>query len=180
MFTVSCRTFNKINTASDSYNKILHCTIFCKLIINSRLYLQQVLSPGYTSTWNTWNSVPDTVHLLPLLFVIHCWNALWQIATHWKTLIVSVNMRQSEENFALRDMYCSYNIGQRRKWLHLAVYFCSQFVSFYMPEWSFVFRDIRDWERSSSLDGGRLWFHGRTTACLLTPESSHVMKGNST
>lgn len=25
----------------------------------------------------------------------------------------------------------------------------------------------------------RLWFHGRTTACLLAPESSRVMKGNS-
>lgn len=136
LFTVSCRKLNEISTASVRITRFLqdfHVVQYFSGFIMSRQYLEH----------NTW----------PLLFLVPYPGMLfgkWQMATHWKIQIdnVCVNMHQG---MTLKDMYCSYNIGQRRKWLHLAVYFCSHFVSFNMPEWAFVFRDIRDWERSFQL-----------------------------
>lgn len=84
--------------------------------MNRKLHLQEDL------VVNTWNTVPDTVHLLPQLCLFPYREMLYMAdGNSLKKKIqidnacANLNMHQFKDSFSLKDKYCSYSIGQRRK-----------------------------------------------------------------
>lgn len=90
-------------------------------------------------------------------------------------------MHERTANFSSRDtfvLFCSDKMGQRWKWRVALIYVHTLWVI--TGENGPLFSETWGTERGRPVWAeARLWFHGRTTACLLAPESSRVMKGNS-